>query len=701
MLPLSRLKLIVLHKKENGFTLIEMLVVAPILLLMIGVFISGMIRITGDVLLAENASSSTYNIQSAMDRIEQDVKLSSSFLATNNVILVNGQGYDSDNGISTPFKNASNTTGTMLILHSYTTTNNPLSPVRNIVYNNTPIDCNNPLVVNNAPTMMNTIYFVKDNILWRRVVANSDYATIGCSVPWQQPSCATGVPGTLCKTEDTKLTEGVSATGGFIVKYYPNANSSAAENTIASDYTKSNSERQAALNLTKSIGVEIHATSSVTGQAINKVGTMRITRWNNIQNNSTAVITQQPISRTIVAPAGTTFSATSSFNGSPTISWLKSTDNGATWSPIAGAVLSTLTIASAGDHDNPDQSQYRAVFTNGIDTAISSPATLTVSDAVGAGGWREFGASGQPAFQNSWTNYSTTFNSAGFRMTNSGVVTLKGLIKNGTDNIIATLPEGYRPSQNLLFGVSSNANVSARVDIGADGNIYRITGSPTWLSLENIQFIPAYGRYNRTNISSFRNNWINYGGVYGNISYATDSVGRVHLQGLAVPGTITDGTPIFNLPNSIIPSKYQHVASISTGWSYFGIDTNATPAAIVAKGLGASYLSLNTMYYKNTSGWTNLSLVNGWAPFNGIYSTPQYIKGSDGIVTIKGLIQSGTANLIATLPAGYRPSNTMLCATGSWGAYSRIDIAATGTITVVAGGNSLWRSLDNISFYAG
>jgi hypothetical protein len=67
---------------------------------------------------------------------------------------------------------------------------------------------------------------------------------------------------------------------------------------------------------------------------------------------------------------------TSLATGAPTYLWQKSSDNGATWSPIEGATaanltLTNVTLASAG--------QYRSVASSGEVSINSNPATLTVN----------------------------------------------------------------------------------------------------------------------------------------------------------------------------------------------------------------------------------------------------------------------------------------------------------------------------------
>lgn len=263
---------------KRGFTLIEILIVAPIVILVIGVFVSTIVSMTGEVLATRAANSLAYNTQNALNLIEQDVKLSSALLATNNIALSSPQGYNND---TTNFHNADATNGTMLILNAYATTSNPLVSTRNLVYmSNQPNACGNAQVNQNLPLMMNIIYFVKNSTLWRRVVMAPNYTTVGCTVPWQQSTCAPGISGTLCKTQDMRLVDGI-ASGGFSVNYYPSPSSTTADTIAIDGITKTDAQRQVALDANSTISVTLNAINIVAGRDISQSGTIRAISPNN------------------------------------------------------------------------------------------------------------------------------------------------------------------------------------------------------------------------------------------------------------------------------------------------------------------------------------------------------------------------------------------------------------------------------------
>lgn len=74
------------HKRtrafSNGFTLVELLVVAPIVLLVIAGLVVAMVSMVGDSLAANGRASVAYNMQDALDRIEQDARIATNFMPT-------------------------------------------------------------------------------------------------------------------------------------------------------------------------------------------------------------------------------------------------------------------------------------------------------------------------------------------------------------------------------------------------------------------------------------------------------------------------------------------------------------------------------------------------------------------------------------------------------------------------------------------
>jgi hypothetical protein len=85
--------------------------------------------------------------------------------------------------------------------------------------------------------------------------------------------------------------------------------------------------------------------------------------------------------------------------------------------------------------------------------------------------------------------------------------------------------------------------------------------------------------------------------------------------------------------------------------------------------------------------WTALTLANGWTATAG-FEVPSYSKDAHGIVRLRGVSTRGTADTIATLPAGYRPAAREVF--NVWrqdvDAHAEIEVASTGVVSSTSGG---------------
>ena len=117
--------------------------------------------------------------------------------------------------------------------------------------------------------------------------------------------------------------------------------------------------------------------------------------------------------------------------------------------------------------------------------------------------------------------------------------------------------------------------------------------------------------------------------------------------------------------------------------------------------LEADVSALNRKDVPLKGAWVAPTLLNGWVNF-GAAQVAGYWLDALGVVHLRGLIKSGTVNtVIFTLPAGYRPTALSLFSvvsnTGAALVASRLDVATTGDVTLVTGGNT-FLSLDGVSF---
>ncbi len=717
---------------KAGFTLVEMMVIAPIVILLIGSFIALIVNLTGEVLSSRGSNVLAYDVQDALNRIEQDIKLSTTYLSINNIdidgnvapaVAATRQGYarnasEVSGGSTVNFTNIAKANGSnaSLIMNVLATNDNPLSNTANFVYlADQPNSCSSIAEYSkNTPLSTNVVYFVDSNeTLWRRTIMPTDYdnASIRCgSAPWQQPSCAPGystasVP--FCKTNDIKLVEGVRA-ADFQVSYYTSASGTAATsaaNNPADTTPAGDAVRNAALQSTPTVSVSIISRKTIAGREISQSGTVRATR---LDTNASSIATVTPPTAVPAVPrVASNVSDGHYVNFTwPRVDSATSYDldfriNGGAWQ-TGGIELDnnsrTFTVSTAW-HEDTVEARVRA--TNSVGNSAWTNNSLKIPL------WAPL------ILRGGWTDYAAGYGTAAYTMTKSGLVMLKGLVRNsGTPavgDIIGVLPNDYKPSGRLLMGTSTSPNASARVDINpiSEGAqvVFSDSGAPGWFSLDSVRFVPA-ATTNTKVTPTLQNGFAAYGGGYEGPTYTQDTTtgtDRVTIQGLLSGGTRTNGTVIFTIPAALRPAKYQHHASRSGSFHHLGIDENA---GLMAKGDGTGAYAINMSYLPASHpSWVNLSMVNSWVYYPdgpNWFSTPQYTKTSDGIVQLKGLIRGGSTTYdsnIATLPAGFRPKARILTTVANSGGYARIDILANGEVHFMGSSNT-WYALDSVYFMA-
>lgn len=105
--------------------------------------------------------------------------------------------------------------------------------------------------------------------------------------------------------------------------------------------------------------------------------------------------------------------------------------------------------------------------------------------------WHYVGEPGEVPFENGWVNYNTTtYTPCAYYKDPSGMVRLKGLVKDGTMNTaIFTLPEGYRPVGVIhMVGLSFTVTASPRFRIYPTGDVQANVGGNGWMCLDHIVF---------------------------------------------------------------------------------------------------------------------------------------------------------------------------------------------------------------------
>lgn len=655
--------------KTDGFTLIEVLIIAPAVIIVISGFVALMIALTSDVLSTREQSVLAFETQDALDRIEQDTRLTTQFLVTSGA-QTTPQGSDSNFTGSAPFSSTNS-----LIMGGLTTDKNPVDSTRQLIYYaKQPNDCGS-LQVYNRVFQAKIVYFVKNGSLWRRSLvppyntnATADDNTV-CSTPWQRNSCSPGSSGALCETNDVEVMRGVKT---FTVKYY----------TAPGSTTDIGSAQ--ALNAT-TIEVIIEGEKTVAGRAITTSGTVRGTKLNNVD------VDLPPPSKPSLSGTASGTNAVFTWSKVPVAtSYIVrfNTNGGAPTEVVLNAQATSYTVSA----NLNDTVTLEVTARNATGNSTRASASVTIPSTT------------PPPLQSSWVNYGGEYSTAGYTKTTSDVVFLKGVIRDGntaTGTVIFTLPEGYRPTQRLIFQTDMAGPAPSRIDVNTNGDVI-VDRANSYVILDGIRFVSSSASYAWTDLA-LENGWLNYGSGYAPLRSTVDSIGRAHFQGLVYNGTYTNPTTITNLPVGRRPAGYTHVPAASG--ASFNYTAFATP--IHAKGINGSqtYYGLQAMYYPSSfSGWTNLAMQNGWVSFDtGGHPTPQYTKSADKVVTLKGMIKNGTitpGTVIANLPAGYRPKQRLCFATAGHAAHARVDVMPNGDVIVLHVIASTWLSLDPISFIA-
>ena len=199
-----------------------------------------------------------------------------------------------------------------------------------------------------------------------------------------------------------------------------------------------------------------------------------------------------------------------------------------------------------------------------VDTDEAPPA---VTRDINIDAWHQVGASGEPAFQNNWTNLGSSNNPLMFRKMPDGTVQIKGTLNGSAagspGNVIFTLPVGYRPLKiqyrhGLHYSggfvsnvttiqptgtVTSSAPSSSQVEIStsfvAEDVPVLSTASVTAQPMEAWHTVGAPGE------PAFQNGFVNYD-VTNTAGFRRYPDGKVRLKGIIKSGT--NAQTAFTLP---------------------------------------------------------------------------------------------------------------------------------------------------------
>jgi type II secretory pathway pseudopilin PulG len=218
-------------QKSSGFTIVELVIAIPVILIVMGVIMGFLITLLNDLSTQRVKQSVSIAGVSAVQQIESDIKLSSAFLkGVDSSSYTDYYGPSAVSITSSPANKSSlwkhngeaaNTAAPYvrtLILYTYATTANPLADTRSPVYIDGSSDgsaCSGMYLYANQVLRNTVIYFVRDGSLFRRVLTIPDSVTKRCggaSASFQVQSCPVTqtTKASNCVVDDTELLRNVS-----------------------------------------------------------------------------------------------------------------------------------------------------------------------------------------------------------------------------------------------------------------------------------------------------------------------------------------------------------------------------------------------------------------------------------------------------------------------------------------------------------
>ena len=177
-----------------------------------------------------------------------------------------------------------------------------------------------------------------------------------------------------------------------------------------------------------------------------------------------------------------------------------------------------------------------------------------------------------------------------------------------------------------------------------------------------------------------------------------------------ISGTVTAAT----LPSVYNFGTFINRATTGDGWPQDGfvITTKNPDGGVMQEVWNFGSTTRVTKRTANTGSdtWNNwsgvgvaLTLSNSWVVQGAPWQSPIATKTADGTVVVEGLVNSGTTTagtVIATLPAGYRPTADSLFVVAANGGFVTLSVEAGGSIKAFTAADGTFTSLSGICFSA-
>lgn len=299
------------------------------------------------------------------------------------------------------------------------------------------------------------------------------------------------------------------------------------------------------------------------------------------------------------------------------------------------------------------------------------------------------------------TRFNTIHAAPSYTKTSTGLVSVSGMLKGAVsaNGLIATLPDGFRPAHLTEFATLNNDG-HVVLWVYPDGRIVSPNAlHANYTSLNSIVF-PSAGTVEYFNGVS-ASGWT----VSGQFGYGMDRAGRVWLRGDLYKNPATHNEVAATFPEGYRPAFDQHFvthSAIATDNGLRRVNKDGTLRYYgVKSGAGYVHMKQNFWHHAEVSGWVNAEMTGNWVQYGGNDFPPaSYRKDADGVVTLRGLMKSGTLGDTAfKLPVGFRPKEQMLSITSAGDQVARVDILSDGSVQPKSG-STVWFGLDGVSFIA-
>ncbi len=206
------------RNKQSAFTLVEVLVIAPMLILLVGAMLTTIATFTGESLRSARKNELIYQVQDTLATIEANsaYSISDISISVSTGTVTAPQGVNNGTG---GFVTNQNAPYSIFVLKTPSTNLSTYTYGRSIIYGTSSASPN--CTTTTTPYPVYYVYFVTNGTLYERTILGDSAVNTVCggNTPYQRNSCASGQTAARCVKEDEVLATNVKT---FEVDYILN-----------------------------------------------------------------------------------------------------------------------------------------------------------------------------------------------------------------------------------------------------------------------------------------------------------------------------------------------------------------------------------------------------------------------------------------------------------------------------------------------